>query len=1611
VCLRGKSGFPGPTAIRPGAARCRPLHAPLPLGDAIDGFTDRLDAAEPPIQAPLCAVAGIKVTTDAGGNRTETVVTDVMKHYVFLQATNDRPEFLDPFVTEDGKAQWWVMGNLAAEVGGTRVYALPTRDKDGDGLTFSVSNVSPGASIEINNASFILRARPGFTGIVDFDVTVDDRLGTAGNPRTAADTLSAEATVFVQVGRNFIVPKLFGYRGNAVEKKSYTIPIRRTSMVDETLAPFMVYSITKEPKLGIAQMLCDGKEVGDNVKCARAAEGQPNYAYVIYTPIPDEDGTDTLEITVESASSTEKVTWEFEVQSVNDPPVILSSPVLRAPVLVNPNNVPNDAYADIPINIADISDAEDGTVTVVVNIADSIGLGLQGKFYAGRIPNPKKRANRRSLSQDTVLPSDFSAGSEDYIVDPDTELSLLADADGNVIIPTGPDGAAHVYYQSPVGRPVEESLVYRVTDGTSLSQPATAKITVACTPGTRAVQVTETIGTGASQQTLTLTICEPCPAGTRSITTDTPTCEDCPVGTYSGEGASVCEKCGTGTYNPFVKQTVCLPCPPETRSNEGAGAVSECFCDVGYFGKVTKPVNTPGRPQCQKCTDTGIGGKVLCDNAKQPLPKPEEGYWIDKWATWQSREQVVRSCIPPEACIGGTTISADKVWAEETCRYEEAYGGQGYKGRACSECGDKHFRTGGACATCPNWFVLSLYYVLMGVLMLLPIVVRIWGTEYQKEWAYFHVALVFMQFNGMLQKLRVGYGRYLRNLLQFQSIFMFDVEALHLECVFGHSWATPEAKIRVAYVLPAMALFLSVVGAVLKIFHIRHERKKLEAMRTDPDQRGKYLLMTIQKSKDPRREDYVTNVLENSAEWSELWYPQHFVPLVVGIFMMYVQIMYPGIARAVLSPYDCVPDPLAVSADGYKELFMETAPYIRCSPPSGSGVLSRMGLLWGFGLRGEHDAKWLALREYTYYMLPVIVAGLPLLLFGTWFLGATMGRTNQVPFWRGRRYAEKKREKLRQKYGDKVPYRLWYKAMLGQFSFYYSPSWTFFFVMANFLQAAVLICQTFGNSLSNEGITVQLLGMFFIGVFPYFLLESFSNPFMDHKLHYLQQFFNFTNALSVWNSTALLSANTQVADMVSGVAFVEHILAFGVGILAIWSVAYDYLADYINEIKKQIYFFYAMVQYRARMVKQAQKSIAAQRWAAAISKARFMARMALADREAHAVQLNLKNFVSLEERPDFNIGTNPLSWLYRDTPLAGHESGGGKGSQASGGLSSAFGASSGLPSGLNDGLDGAVDDAFDADGRPLKPSTELADLLFRAFSQVFLLPQVADAAEELLSWAVLKDTWSNYGIMVDKGWVGKAFLKVHKFAQYKDVVDKEAAQRGVTSFEAKLKKLHRGSLLRFLIEREARSDNVELAQVLEMVDDIVGDNLQPDLWNYGEEIRAAATGKARTEEFLKSRDGMNELGDGEEGAEAHQESVDQMQNVLQSYLIQFRARRAQERVLIVEGDLEDEYEVEEEYEIKEGLDLDEIAMAESNADLSEWRSEAQGRGAGGSGSEASGAAGPSRLGRNSAGEGLPTHEQRGSRLGLGSAISGAARAIANSVTGPRKRGQRDQDYG
>lgn len=145
------------------------------------------------------AVAGVKSVTASDGTTSDVQVTDVSKSYVYIKPVNQAPQFDAPFVTTDGKAQLWInSASQAVPINGTKVYELPASDVDGDALTFTLTAAPKHGTVTIlNSQSFSYKADQGFSGIDQFDITVDDHLGTPGHPHTT-DALSTVSTVFIQ---------------------------------------------------------------------------------------------------------------------------------------------------------------------------------------------------------------------------------------------------------------------------------------------------------------------------------------------------------------------------------------------------------------------------------------------------------------------------------------------------------------------------------------------------------------------------------------------------------------------------------------------------------------------------------------------------------------------------------------------------------------------------------------------------------------------------------------------------------------------------------------------------------------------------------------------------------------------------------------------------------------------------------------------------------------------------------------------------------------------------------------------------------------------------------------------------------------------------------------------------------------------------------------------------------------------------------------------------------------------------------------------------------------------------------------------------------------------
>ncbi|CAG9466833.1 unnamed protein product [Pedinophyceae sp. YPF-701] len=1332
---------------------------------------------------------GYNVTVDSSGTPIKQFVTTVQSVNMNIAPKNDPPRVREGLDTFGYSYLFLKTGTEVVSANGGLEGYLRGFDPDSDAetarLTYTITRQPANGTVTVSNQrAFRLVMDPNSLteGYTSFEYMVDDRQGDGlgkdncspannyDNPTCRyPNVLNATATVFLQTQSFLNVPKMYPLRIQALEDISLTLPIQRTGLENATNAVALRYNITRNPRFGFARILCLGQEVHSLSSCSYSDQltrnGAESRAYLQFLPLPDVDTVDSLEIMVSDVNTGEArtITYDIDVVSQPDPPVV-SDLFLNAPLNYNKDGVNKTGFLTVDFQVSDSDYVEMTAIFTVSSLQDLIGsmyfrlnsdgtLDESSKVDPSKelrvplqpVPGSKRMQRRlsvpkgwpeheplpRMLQQAQSQTQQFSG--QLFYVPPDTLGGNMGNLEFNV----------------------EDGMGGRSTNAGRL------RIDVQCEPG---FFVSETaIQFGA--QTLQTFQCVACPAGTRIATANQAGCTPCEPGTYSPGALAQCLPCEIGTYNPLQGQPDCFKCPQYSSSQRYATSLDGCFCVRGYYGQ---------GGVCAPCLDQNE--VVTCNNDGQRLPYPTFGHWVDKWATWQSVNQTVQACVPPEACKDSVELTDAQVWNEDTCV-------AGYTGRACAHCEEDYYRTGGLCKKCPSTTVVILvYWLLAAAVMLVPIMSRVFGGP--GEWAAIHVALLFMQFNGLLQKLRVDYPASLRGLMEVQSVFFLDIESLHLECVFGVERADPKFKLQIAALIPVFAVGMCVVGIIAKYSWVRAMRYRAKA------REYKLGLGNILKTIQTRT---------NRSGESPTEYP-NVVALFVSLYTKYIQLFYMGVARTAISPFDCVED----TQTGLK--FMESAPWLRCeTDPSVVGVQG----LGGFGAFSSSDSYWGDISRTSLILTIVYLVGLPMMVLLLYVVG---------------------------NYLEDTPFK---KALFGHHQGAYRRKFKWMYVLTLFLQGGTIATQTVNNSLGPEGTTLQILAMFFVGVFPYFIINAVGDPFLQMLLENLMQFFNFTNALMVWNAIALVSnnpattnntanntANKVNTDFISTLAFVELTAAFCVACFAVYAMLSERAVNAIRVAWKKVKLYMRLraAVMRSRLARK--KPIPVQRWLAVGSKVRFMVRVHMAQERA---QLNV---TKMETNLNTTFkATDVVTPGMAFTPARGV--GGTISKQMLLGQDQGMTAEEQIA--MLQAETGAITQAADAEEVVSSVSSNIFDIV-----QLFMMPKVADSMKDLLEKPKLVDTWSNYGVKVNKAWVAKIFMKVYKFSEYKALVDFQ--EPDVTSFESKLKPGLRSMMLRSMVEREARADNVEMAKVLEMIDDLLGVTLDPELWNYGEAIREVAAG-------------------------------------------------------------------------------------------------------------------------------------------------------------------------
>lgn len=92
-------------------------------------------------------------------------------------------------------------------------------------------------------------------------------------------------------------------------------------------------------------------------------------------------------------------------------------------------------------------------------------------------------------------------------------------------------------------------------------------------------------------------VCDDCPANSNTVALGAATVTLCLCAAgYEGEialPADTCDICGEATYREGLGPGTCVACPAEaTTLATGSTLLTDCLCDVGYFGPIADPADT-----------------------------------------------------------------------------------------------------------------------------------------------------------------------------------------------------------------------------------------------------------------------------------------------------------------------------------------------------------------------------------------------------------------------------------------------------------------------------------------------------------------------------------------------------------------------------------------------------------------------------------------------------------------------------------------------------------------------------------------------------------------------------------------------------------------------------------------------------------------------------------------------------------------------------------------------------------------------------------------------------------------------------------------------------------
>uniref|UniRef100_A0A6U4BQC4 Tyrosine-protein kinase ephrin type A/B receptor-like domain-containing protein n=1 Tax=Vitrella brassicaformis TaxID=1169539 RepID=A0A6U4BQC4_9ALVE len=316
-------------------------------------------------------------------------------------------------------------------------------------------------------------------------------------------------------------------------------------------------------------------------------------------------------------------------------------------------------------------------------------------------------------------------------------------------------------------------------------------------------------------------LCQLCQPGQYANETASTSCKNCEAGTYSDEGAAICTQCSPGSYQDLKGQSSCLTCTPGTYSDT-IGAQTCEQCEVGSFNPYrnatscqpcneTKTTFSRGEISASACTcptgsyldykhdrcrTCGDYEGLVCARVDMEeghaLPRLEVNYFAfvlgDDYNLTFDAPSVFR-CRDEGACLGG---SLDPALQDDFPMCAE---GRDSKTVSCSLCGDEYYKTGGVCKPCARsgtsstvifWLVLVLllffglffhFFVNSPITRRMAVTLNISLTM--------GMIINFMQSLSIVGTFNIGFPGRVREMFNWATIFVLDVQFLRPGCVFG----------------------------------------------------------------------------------------------------------------------------------------------------------------------------------------------------------------------------------------------------------------------------------------------------------------------------------------------------------------------------------------------------------------------------------------------------------------------------------------------------------------------------------------------------------------------------------------------------------------------------------------------------------------------------------------------------------------------------------------------------------------------------------------------------------------------------------------------------------